>query len=478
MSIRLRLLIAFVGLVAAGLLVMAWLVLGDVRPHTFGATEESLVETAVVLASMVEARAGTDAISLEELRDTLDRALHRPLQARIYDIEKRAVELRVYVTDARGRVLYDSDRGKDEGQDYSDWRDVNRALRGEYGARATRRDPKDPFSAVFYVAVPIRSDGRILGVLAVGKQAQDVKSLVYNLNRRVAIAGLMALGAAVVASLALAAWITLPLKRLARYASAVGEGGRPPLPVLGAKEVAVLGRTLESMRDALDGRRDVEGLVRALTHETKAPLSAIRASAELLEEGLPPEDRRRFLASIRAETDRLQHLVDRILELSALEARRSLTDLQPLDLSEVGREVAQSAAPLLEQKRVTLSLSLNGLPPVPGDRLLVRQALMNLVHNAIRWTPEGGSVVVEGRVMGGRAVVVVSDTGPGVPEYALPRVFEKFYSVGAPGEGRGTGLGLPFVREVALLHGGEVALENRPEGGARATLKLSLTGPA
>lgn len=474
MSFRLRLLVAFVILVAAGLFVMARLIVNDVRPHMFGVTEESLVETAVVLASIVEERAGSDTLPLDELRATLDRALHRPLDARIYEVEKRKVELRVYVTDAAGIVLYDSEGGKDEGQDYSGWRDVGRALRGEYGARATRSDARDPFSAVFYVAVPIRSSGRVIGVLAVGKRAQDVKSLVASLNRKVAIAGLVALGGAVVASLALGTWITRPLKQLGAYAQAVGEGGRPPLPVLGTKEVDRLAKTLETMRDALDGRRDVEGLVRALTHETKAPLSAIRACAELLEEGPPADDQRRFLSSIRAEADRLQLLVDRILELSALEARRKLSDIVPLDLADVGREIARSAAPLAEQKGVALSVALEGLPPVPGDRLLVRQAIMNLVHNAIRWTPEGGSVAVEGSASGRSAVVTVSDSGPGIPPFALPRLFEKFYSVAVPGEGRGTGLGLPFVREVALLHGGEAALENRTEGGARATLRLSL----
>jgi two-component system, OmpR family, sensor histidine kinase CreC len=476
-SIRRRLLLAFAGLVTAGLLAMARLVVGDVRPHMFGVTEDSLVETAVVLASMVEADAARGDLSLEDLRATMDLALHRRLDARIYDVEKKEVALRVYVTDARGVVRYDSDRGRDEGKDYSRWRDVDRALRGEYGARASRRHPGDTYSAMFYVAMPIRRGGEIVGALAVGKQAQDVKGLVRSLQRKIAVAGLAALGGAAVLGVALAAWITLPIERLADYARAVGEGRRPPMPVLRAPEVAALGRTLEAMRDALDGRRDVEGLVRALTHETKAPLSAIRAAAELLQEELPAEDRRRFLESIRAETGRLQLLVDRILELSALEARRSLTDVQGLDLAEIGREVAASALPLCQRKRLVLAVSLDGLPPVPGDPLLVRQALMNLVHNAIRWTPEGGRIDVTGAVEGPHVVLAVADTGAGVPDYARPRVFEKFYSVPLPGEGRGTGLGLPFVREVALLHGGDAVLDNRPGGGALATLRLSLVGP-
>ena len=101
-SIRARLLLAFVLLVTAGLLLMARLVLKDVRPHTFGATEDSLAETAVVLASLVEVDAAGGGLNLERLRATLDVAAHRPLQARIYDLEKKRVELRVYVTDPAG----------------------------------------------------------------------------------------------------------------------------------------------------------------------------------------------------------------------------------------------------------------------------------------------------------------------------------------------------------------------------------------
>jgi two-component system sensor histidine kinase CreC len=471
LSIRSRILLAFVALVGAGLLLMVRLVALDARPYLFGATEDSLAETAVVLASIVEARSA-DGLSTEDLRATLDSVLHRPLDAQIHSLHKTGVELRVYVTDQRGIVVYDSDGGRAEGEDYSRWRDVSRALRGAYGSRASRRSPSDPYSSVFHVAVPIRRGDGIAGVLSVGKQAKDVKTLVSALEGKIAVTGLLALAAAVGLGLFVAAWITRPIERLAAYARAVGAGQRPPLPALRTPEVAALGRTLESMRDALDGRRDVAGYVRGLTHETKAPLAAIRASAELLEEGLPPEDQRRFLHSIRAEVERLQLLVERLLELSALEARHSLAEVAPVDLAALGREVLESAAPLAAQKGVVLLASLDGLPAVPGDRLLLRQALLNLVHNAIRWTPAGEQVALEGRVEGRRVALSVSDSGAGLPDYALPRAFEKFYSLAPPGESKGSGLGLPFVREVALLHGGEASLANRPEGGARAILSL------
>lgn len=470
MSLRTRLMLASVALLGVGLMLMARLVLGDVRPHVFAATEDSLVETAVILASLLEAQP-PGPLTTDPLRAAVDVSRHRALGAQIYDVKKDAFDLRVLVTDARGIVLYDSDGGRDEGRDYSAWRDVHRALAGGYGSRATRRDRWDPFSSVFYVAVPVRRGGAVAGVVSVGKQAADVKLFVAGLNRKIAIAGLVALALTAILSVFFAGWVSRPIQQLAAHARSVGEGQRPALPPLATREVAELGRAFEQMRDALDGRRDVEGYVRSLTHETKAPISAIRASAELLSEGLPDADAARFLGNIRNEADRLQQLVDRILELSALEARRSLEPVS-VDLWTVASEVASSAAPLVAQKDQTLDVRFEHVPRVSGDPLLLRQALMNLVHNAVRWTPPGGRIVLEGRAEGGRVELAVSDSGPGIADYALPRAFEKFYSVAPPGESRGTGLGLPFVREVAVLHGGQAAVANRPEGGARAAFTV------
>ena len=110
---------------------------------------------------------------------------------------------------------------------------------------------------------------------------------------------------------------------------------------------------------------------------------------------------------------------------------------------------------------------------VQGDAFLLRQALANLLDNALAFSPWGGRIVLSARSGEGLVVLRVRDAGPGVPDYALERVFERFYSLPAPGSGRrGTGLGLPFVREVVRLHGGRVALRNGEEGGAVATVEL------
>jgi two-component system, OmpR family, sensor histidine kinase CreC len=473
-SLQFRTFLAFVALAAGFVLALTYSTLRDIRPQPLQATEDALVETANVLAAFLEREADARGVVSTEFREAMRSALARPLQARIYEHTKREMTLRVYVTDARGVVVYDS-AGEAEGRDFSHWQDVARTLRGEYGARATRSHPGDALSSVHYVAAPIHAGGRLAGVVSVGKPVLGIKAFIQRTERRVTSAAAAAVLAAALASLALATWITVPLRRLERHAREIAAGRRPAAPRLAAPEVAALGRAFEAMRDALEGKRYVEGYVRSLTHEIKSPLSAIRASAELLDEDMSLEDRRRFLANIRAETERLQRLVDRMLELSTLEARKGLERAERLDLAALVADVRRSAEPLARQKGLVLEVGSLGVPAIHGDGLLLRQALSNLVANAIQATPAGGTVRLDAASDGECVRLIVVDSGPGVPEYALPRVFERFYSVPVgDGATAGTGLGLPFVREVALLHGGDASLVNVPGGGARAEIRLRL----
>jgi two-component system sensor histidine kinase CreC len=472
-SIRLVLVLAFAALVAAGVLVVTRIVNDEVPRYTYAANEESLVDTATLLAAFVEVRSAAGRLPVAELRSALDVALARDLKARIHELEKRSLGLRVYLTDPRGIVVFDSDGGRDEGKDYSRWQDVYRTLRGEYGARATRGVAAEPLTSIHYVAAPIRSEGRIVGVLSVGKPVRELSGLIGAMRTRITRAGVVGLGLAVTAGIGVALWISRPLRRLVEFSDAVASGRRVSPPRLYGREVRELGRSLDGMREALWGRRQAEGAIRGLTHEIKAPLAGIQASAELLGEDVPLAERRRFLGHILTETERIQTLVERMLELAALEGRASLETRPELNLAALVADVIAAEAALAEQKGVRLETRAEEAVAVCGDALLLRQAVRNLVHNALRATPAEGTVVVSAEPDGEAAVVAVEDTGPGVPDYALPRLFERFYSVTLPGEARrGTGLGLAFVREVALLHGGEAALVNRPQGGARATLRL------
>jgi len=472
-TIRARLILAFFLLAAFGFYELVLWSIKDVRARYFAGMEETMVDTATLLAALVENEMPLGSVSSDNLRRALERAQKRRFSARIYELTKMQMNLRVYITDADGTVLFDSDGGKEEGKDYSRWNNIVRTLRGEYGARATRADPEDPMSAVFHVSSPILSNGRIVGVLTVCKPAGSVSVFVHAARREIAFAGAFAAAAVIALSIVVTFWITRPIARLTQYAKAIRDGRRPTAPRLGSSEVGALGAAFEEMRTALEGKQYVEEYVQSLTHQMKSPLSAIRGAAELLEEDMPVDQRRQFLRNLRAESARLQDLIDRMLQLSAVENRKELRDVETIDLTELLSEVLLEMKPLLAARQVRFSGS-RGIPVViRGERFLIRQAITNLLQNAVDFTDNAGIIEVSGEQRAGKAEIVVSDNGPGIPEYALARVFDRFYSLRHPGTGRkSSGLGLAFVREVAALHGGRVQLVNRAEGGARAVLEL------
>jgi two-component system sensor histidine kinase CreC len=228
------------------------------------------------------------------------------------------------------------------------------------------------------------------------------------------------------------------------------------------------------MRLRLEDRSYVERYVATLTHEMKSPLAAIRGAAELLEEDMPDEDRRRFVANIRGQEDRLRTLLDRMLGQAALEQRQDLQDPRPLQMRELAAKVVASKDVALARKGLRLEVDLPD-SVVHGEAFLVEQALSNLLDNAIAYSPEGGLIMLNGSLVDQALRLSILDEGPGVPDYAKDRVFEPFYSLPHPDSGRrGTGLGLSFVKEVAGLHGGEAGLAALPGGGTKAWLRLPL----
>jgi len=456
-----------------------WL-LDDLRPQYLKTMEESLVDTATILSTLVAGESPDGNLTPRILRKTLDAASRRRFEARIYDVIKNGTDIRVYITDQRGIVVYDSDGGRDEGKDYANWNDVLLTLRGGYGARTTRVNPDDPGSSVLFVASPIMSEGKTIGVLTVAKPSRSVNATVRTERDKMIAAGVAGVVAMLGLGIALSLWVTWPLRRLTAYADAVRDGKRVPLPKLGTfsqwghSEVGTLGRAVEGMRDTLEGRRHLEKTVLALTHEVKGPLSAIRGAAELLGEQMPDEQRARFLENIRAESGRVEEIVNRLLDLAALESRRGLQNPREIDLAALAREVASEMEPRFDARRVTLHVETTAGPiEVLGESALLKQAILNLLGNAVDFTPLGGVVrmVVERTATGIR--LRVEDSGPGIPEYALDRVFERFYSLPRPDTGRkSSGLGLSIVREIVELHGGSVSVNNGEKGGVAANVVL------
>ncbi len=447
MRIRTAIFSVYVAASAAGLAVLMTLVLRDVRLRYVESMRRTLGDTAVYLAAYAAPA-------------TADEAWSRKLSS----LPGGNEGLRVFACDPAGRVLFDS-ANRDVGQVYR-W-----TMTGG-GPNASQNYTTPNLAEVgneLRVAAPVRLGTALVGWVGVGRPLATVAEGVNAARWRLAgtAAGIAAL--MLVAGWWIAARLTRSLERLTTYAHDVRDGRAAAPPASRAREIAELGRAFEEMRESLEGRQRMERYTQVLTHEVKTPLAAIRGAAELLDESMPEEQRRRFLANIRNETARIQQIVERLLELSSLEARKALHAAEPVGAAELAGEAAAAVRNAYAARRLELAVEAAPGLRLHGEKVLLREALVNLLQNALDFSPAGGRVVLRVVAGPGRVEFVVEDSGPGVPDYALPRVFERFYSLPRPEGGRkSTGLGLSLLREIAHLHRGDASLANRPEGGARA----------
>jgi two-component system phosphate regulon sensor histidine kinase PhoR len=241
-------------------------------------------------------------------------------------------------------------------------------------------------------------------------------------------------------------------------------------------EVLCLVRDVTEERRAAATRRD---FVANASHELRTPVAAIRGAAETLLAGAldRPETARGFVEIVHRQAERLSRLTQDLLDLSRLESRQWRFEVAPVDLKLLGRQVVELHGPTARKKGLELRLDVpDGLVVVADGRAL-EQVVVNLLDNAIKYTPTG-SVELGATALGDEALLTVSDTGPGIEPHHLARVFERFYRVdpGRAREAGGTGLGLAIAKHLVQGMRGEIDVESGA-GGTRFTVRLPTTAP-
>jgi len=417
-----------------------------------------------------------------------------------------ALDTRIRVLDAAGIVLVDS-AGTDVGADLSPDPLVAQALQGRY-ARQTERQ------GAMHVAVPVTVEGKLAGVVYLSQPLRDVVAVLGDLRLRWALSMAVALPLAGLASLLLSRAIAHPVRQLTDAASAVAEGLLDrQVPVRSRDELGRLSAAFNDMTARLRAARQTEiDFVANVSHELRTPLTSLKGLVETLRDGAVDDARvrDRFLETIEGETDRLIGLVNDLLLLSRVDSDALTVRRQAVDLAELAASVVDQFAIQVEAQGLTVRVETpTGLPPAWADPDRTTQVLLNLLDNAVKYSPPGGTVAVQIDGPGperGCLRVAVRDEGPGIPADALPRIGERFYRVdkartraqararpshtaGAglanpnsrarpePGERvarpqDGIGLGLAIARALVEAQGGELWLESVEGHGTTAAFTL------
>lgn len=447
----------------------------EVKPGVRATLEDTLVDTAQLLAELVTDDMKNGQLSQSKLIDRLQHFAQRNVDVKANGVRKLALTYRVTITNAQGIVVFDSEQ-RDLGKDYSQWNDVFLTLRGKYGARSTRADPFDENSTVMHVAAPIYDAEKIIGVLSVAKPIATITPFIERSQNKILRRGAWLLLGSLAIGIGFSFWLSRSLRRLQNYATAVEKGDKVALPTLGQNEIGELGKALESMRTKLEGKQYVEQLVHTLAHELKSPIAAIQGATELLSDDMSLADRQRFVSNIAEQNQRQKQLIEKLLALIKLEQQQALHQIVSIDCAALLEQIRVDFSRRLEQKKLRLHIP-NVDMQLRGDVLLLRQALGNLIDNAIDFSDAGSEIRFEVESQPSQVCIAVVNIGPAIPEYALPRLFERFFSLPRQNGLRSTGLGLAFVREVAQLHGGSVQLVNQVNGESKHVVRATLTLP-
>jgi len=322
------------------------------------------------------------------------------------------------------------------------------------------------------------SDGRWL-LLAVPRPAVPLLTILTDeLMVPVLGAGLVALITSLLVAFWLARWIADPLQKVVIAARQMPSAEANPIPHHGPHEVQDLSRAFNEMNSRVQtSQRSQREFVANVSHELKTPLTSVQGFAQAILDGTAatPEAQKQAAQVIYDESGRMHRMVLDLLDLARLDA--GTLDLQktPVDLVALLNSIAEKFTPQARSGNVTLRVETFPLPPVMGDGDRLAQVFTNLVDNALKFTPAGGTITLRAMQAGSTIQTEVSDSGEGIPAEALPHIFERFYQVDPSrpgGQKHGAGLGLAIVKEIVGAHGGKISV--RSEQGAGTTFSVSL----
>ncbi|MGO4370466.1 sensor histidine kinase [Paenibacillus sp. MCAF20] len=380
---------------------------------------------------------------------------------------------RLQLLDSTGQIRIDSD-GFSEDIRYTTG-DVKAAISGTTGSwRGV-----DPYygERVMSVTIPLWNDMRVVSLLRYSASLEQVDAMVSLLIRMAAAVGTAVILLFLGLSLFLAQRIVKPIRELTRVARYMAEGDWTRRATKRSDdEIGQLAETFNSMVVELNKREKLKNnFISSISHELRTPLTSIKGWSETLKEGDPADDEefKMGMSIISRETERLSGLVEDLLDFSKLSARTMDLHTEVLDMNGPVKETVHQLAVRKGQTGVRLMAEYGKSPlVVHGDANRLKQVIINLIDNAFKFTPAGGTIRISTTATEEYAQVTVADTGCGIDAEDLPHVTENFYKA-QTGQG-GSGLGLAICKEIIELHDGKLTIDSERGAGTIVTIRLPL----
>jgi len=376
-------------------------------------------------------------------------------------------------------VIYDS-TNRYVGQDFSKDNDVYLTLKGEYGARASsydrsNLDPKSDEKA-FYVAAPIFYGSQIIGSLTVVKKAEVLREFFASQESQIKYYAVMIFIVSILFGAGVSILVSRSATKLIRYTTDLSKGKQVEAPKIRQVEFSELAEAIKNLRIEVEEKEYIEEMISTMAHELRTPITGIRMNAENLQDFKDKEKQSRSIKNILDSNNRMDLLINRILDLSRLELRDELDKPEKINLDKLLNDVLSHYQRKATIAKGKINIRIDSDSPVElmGEKILLEQALGNVIDNAISFAPEGSNLDISIQQSNKHKFIKIRDEGPGIPGYAEGKIFSRFYSTVKPNTGRrSNGLGLRFVKKIMELHNGEITLKNRiMKSGAEAVLKF------
>ena len=445
--------------------------------------KEVMIEVSELMSRIASENTINGEIDLEAFESLIGSYFRSQKNTIHHPSSQRLENLAIYLTDKDGLLILDS-RDIKLGKNMRHLSEVDSALQGDRGITRVVAEPvlgprKARGVAIDYFYKPeflhasnpiYARNGEILGAVVVVAPMFDLmnKDYLYEFIFYVFLISLFfgALGSY---------RISRNIKRLDKYISNLfsGEDTTPPDLNIQFKKLTL---TLQNARGNVELKDAVEQYIDTLAHELRTPITGIQLTAETLLTPMSDEERKRFINNILVSNKQMDKLVTRLLDLSRIERRESLMKPETLKILPIIENAikAPSRTQTISSKNINIALEIDKTITVFAEKILLEQAISNILNNALEFSPKGGTITFKASETNTAVSIIVLDDGPGMPPHVLRNLFTRFFSVSRPDSGnRGNGLGLRFVRKIMQLHKGEVTLKNRLlQNGAEAKLRF------